>query len=427
MVNGFVSAVVWGGPGYINAWDGKGWCDVMVRIQLASSVGITSSITCVSFNLLLIFLTNKATTFWFSNNWVKPSVEIFCSIIFPLTISGISYFSQTSRFFISRYSGCSAVLTSESISIVTFYLWVFLWSFIGLIVSVLTLLLFFKKRKAASDILVCTNSGLSVKRFVRLLLYCILVICSSIVFSCFIGANLVIEKGVFYNHDAIHGETWGTIYKYPHFAKTDINKWVLISISFVSFFLFGVGEDAKKMYISILQRLPLGPFLLDKCNRIHTVITNLLGDSILKDESKYRLTFWDSKASGAHTNFEEEGRNDGALGKYQGMSQSELSEFVRGTKKKPFESQYEFQRDDNCYTGYSEGFSLNKEDFVGEHEDQLQSPSTFGTSATERSIFQYYNDESLKCELRDAEREVRREDGMGEDMAEFDELHYLYY
>lgn len=125
MIEGFVNAIIWGGSNYVSAWNGRGWCDVMIRIQIAAPVGISSSISCVSFNLLMIFLTNSMTTFWFGNKWVKPCCEIFFSVIFPLIISGVTYFAQSFRYIVSRYSGCSVPLANEAISIVTFYLWIF--------------------------------------------------------------------------------------------------------------------------------------------------------------------------------------------------------------------------------------------------------------------------------------------------------------
>ncbi|ODQ45537.1 hypothetical protein PICMEDRAFT_23238, partial [Pichia membranifaciens NRRL Y-2026] len=255
MMDGFISAIVWGGPDYVNAWNGKVWCDIMVRIQLAASVGISSSISCVSFNLLMIFLTNRMTTFWFGNKWVKPCCEVFFSIVFPFIISGVAYLAQSFRYLISRYSGCSPPLVTDSISVVTFYLWIFVWNFISMAISLATLILFFKKRRAAKDILVCTNSGLSVKRFIRLLTYCILVVCSSIVFSAVLGSILVIKKGVFYEKEIAQRRKWGTYIVASRNSESDINTWVLITISFVSFFLFGVGEDAAKMYCTIVSKL----------------------------------------------------------------------------------------------------------------------------------------------------------------------------
>lgn len=397
MINGLVGAIVWGGQGYFSAWDGKGWCDIMIRFQLAVSVGISSTISCISFNLLMIFLTNRMTTFWFGNKWIKPTTEIFFSIIFPFIISGISYFAQSSRYVINQFSGCSVILTTESISILVFYVWIFFWCFVGLVISLTTLVLYYLKRKAAKEILVCTNSGLSVRRFIRLLSYCILVIIAAIVFSAIIGSNLNIKPHSFYDKDVIHNSSWGFIFKVPHVDTVDTNKWVLIAISLVSFFLFGIGEDAKIMYVSILNKLPFGEFVINKCEFIKEKIGSLLGNSLISYEAKYIGKFWSSGDGDDYSDTKDE------------ESSIEMCSFKK----------------DECLTAFSDGGFSFKEDF--KEFDVTNSPTTLRTVGTSRdSLFRH--DEHLQAELLEAERQLKDDDkeGSNKDIDD-DEFKYLYY
>lgn len=422
MIEGFVNAIIWGGSNYVSAWNGRGWCDVMIRIQIAAPVGISSSISCVSFNLLMIFLTNSMTTFWFGNKWVKPCCEIFFSVIFPLIISGVTYFAQSFRYIVSRYSGCSVPLANEAISIVTFYLWIFFWSFVGMVISLATLVLFFKRRKAAKDILVCTNSGLSVKRFMRLLIYCILVVCSSVIFSAVIGSLLVIRKGVFYNKAFVHSESWGTYFVQSQNIQSQANTWVMISISFISFFLFGVGEDATKMYSTFLSRLPFGDCILQKLGGTSRSLQSLFGGDIISNENKYMLRFW--KPSDGDDD-DDSTKKDYDLDFYSdGKSYNDSSEM--GTASS-CTSDIDYSGLSEEYvpspgTDLSDGFSMKKyESLVRETENELNTLATPATAAT--------NVENLMFQLREAEREVKAEEesnrGMGKDA--FDELKYLYY
>lgn len=428
MIDGFVGAVVWGGNSYIQSWDGKGWCDIMIRLQLATSIGITSSISCVSFNLLMIFLTNRATTFWFGNKWVKSFVEIFVSIVFPFVISGVAYFAQTSRYAIHQYIGCSVALVNESISVVTFYLWIFFWCFIGTTISIITLFLYFKKRKASKEILLCTNSGLSVKRFIRLLIYCILVICSSIIFSAIIGSELVITPDIFDDEKITHGQFWGMILKYPHSNAVDINQWTLISISFVSFFLFGVGYDAKNMYVSIIEKLPFGGNILEKFGKLKNFIKFIVGDGLLNDKSRYILSFWDSD--------DDDGDSDDDKDKYnfeEEMSYNDIPMKDFGVQE---ENGFNIGNSYGCYcspsdgnfTAYTEEASIKKDrNMLKFMEHDLNSPytpntpNTVATIDTGDSISKYYNDANVRYQLQDAEREVNKE------RESFDEMKYLYY
>ena len=417
MMDGFVSAIFWGGPDYVNAWNGKVWCDIMVRIQLAASVGISSSISCVSFNLLMIFLTNRMTTFWFGNKWVKPCCEVFFSIVFPFIISGVAYLAQSFRYLISRYSGCSPPLVTDSISVVTFYLWIFVWNFISMAISLATLILFFKKRRAAKDILVCTNSGLSVKRFIRLLTYCILVVCSSIVFSAVLGSILVIKKGVFYEKEIAQRRKWGTYIVASRNSESDINTWVLITISFVSFFLFGVGEDAAKMYCTIVSKLPYGDWLLKKLGRICGGLRGVFGGDIMTDENKFMLRFWRAGDSDDDDDSKKDlamafGSDSCGGSSYNSSSDAEARSCLA-------DGVY-------CYspgTGVSDEFSLEKyEGLVTEREHELSTLGTPATATTNETFMRACDDENLRFQLQQAQREVDAEAA-----AAFDELRYLYY
>lgn len=417
MMDGFISAIVWGGPDYVNAWNGKVWCDIMVRIQLAASVGISSSISCVSFNLLMIFLTNRMTTFWFGNKWVKPCCEVFFSIVFPFIISGVAYLAQSFRYLISRYSGCSPPLVTDSISVVTFYLWIFVWNFISMAISLATLILFFKKRRAAKDILVCTNSGLSVKRFIRLLTYCILVVCSSIVFSAVLGSILVIKKGVFYEKEIAQRRKWGTYIVASRNSESDINTWVLITISFVSFFLFGVGEDAAKMYCTIVSKLPYGDWLLKKLGRICGGLRGVFGGDIMTDENKFMLRFWRAGDSDDDDDSKKDlamafGSDSCGGSSYNSSSDAEARSCLA-------DGVY-------CYspgTGVSDEFSLEKyEGLATEREHELSTLGTPATATTNETFMRACDDENLRFQLQQAQREVDAEAA-----AAFDELRYLYY
>lgn len=420
MINGFVGAIIWGGKNYAYAWNGEGWCDIMIRLQLAISVGISSSITCVSLNLLVIFLTNSATTFWFSNKWVKPSVEIFCSIIFPFIVSGATYFAQTTRYIINQYSGCSPALANYGVSIVTFYLWIFLWSFLGTVVSGTTLVLFFKKRKAAKEILVCTNSGLSVKKFVRLLAYCVMVITTSIVFSVILGSNINVEKGSFYDKDKIHPKTWGYVFKLQHISSTDINKWVLITISFISFFLFGIGQEAKSMYLSFLEVTPGGRYLIKCCGWVGRHADKIIGNSLLYNRSIYFHAFCNSDV------FDNDTDDDDYTLKTQKVV-SDIESLKPGYNNENIGNRRQFYSSFNHgLMGISDDFRVdeNAREIVQDFEHSIHTPVTPCTLEGGDIL---YNEESFMIELQDAAKAVERETQSRLSTQEIDEMKYLYY
>ena len=369
---------------------------------------------------MVIFLTNSATTFWFSNKWVKSSVEIFCSIIFPFIVSGATYFAQTTRYIINQYSGCSPALANYGVSIVTFYLWIFLWSFLGTVVSGTTLVLFFKKRKAAKEILVCTNSGLSVKKFVRLLAYCVMVITTSIVFSVILGSNINVEKGSFYDKDKIHPKTWGYVFKLQHISSTDINKWVLITISFISFFLFGIGQEAKSMYLSFLEVTPGGRYLIKCCGWVGRHADKIIGNSLLYNRSIYFHAFCNSDV------FDNDTDDDDYTLKTQKVV-SDIESLKPGYNNENIGNRRQFYSSFNHgLMGISDDFRVdeNAREIVQDFEHSIHTPVTPCTLEGGDSL---YNEESFMIELQDAAKAVERETQSRLSTQEIDEMKYLYY
>lgn len=405
MLNQFVGSIIWSGN-LTETWNGYVWCDIMIRIQVAVSIGISSCISCISFNLMMIFLTNTATTFWFNNKWVKPTFEIFFSIIFPFIISGVSYFAQGIRFAINENYGCSIGLTNDTISIVVFYLWIFVWCFIGTLISVITLILYFKKRKEAKDILVCTNSGLSLKRFFRLLIYCMLVITAAIIFSCLIGANLKMNHSVFYSKELENSAIKKMILKFPSVRTVDINKWTLIAVSFISFFLFGIGHDANEMYKSFIMKLPFGELILNKFKKINDKIKKVVGEKLINDEENYVLKFWSGDK-------EDEGSEE--LGK-------ESNKHSRDYGDNEADYLYSIGKcsaTDDCKTANSEFYSIDKFKFEEEEEDKF-SPSTL-VPGTPNSL-----EDEVKNYIKNAQGSIDQREGSSKEDVD-DEFKYLYY
>ncbi|GMM29581.1 Ste3 protein [Martiniozyma asiatica (nom. inval.)] len=266
LINIFTGAIIWGGSNYAEKWKGYGWCDIMIRIEFITSVGIPSSICCILLNLMIIFLANKITIYWFTNKYLKITTEIIVSIVWPLLCSGLCYFAQSKRYVIFHITGCSAVLTNYSVAILVFFFWVFFWSFVATLLSIYTILLFYSKKKAAKNILTVTNSGLTLKKFSRLLIFCVIVTIISIVLSCLLGLELTDINKKFYD-DSIHGDFWKFIMFFKHYKKADYAGWIAIVVSICNFFVFGLSEEMLEAYSSFICPIG-GKKLIDWINSI---------------------------------------------------------------------------------------------------------------------------------------------------------------
>ena len=71
---------------------------------------------------------------------------------------------------------------------------------------------FFRKRKDVKDILLCTNSGLNIKRFARLLIFSFLIVFAMIPLSLyyFVSQAEVLKNP--FHWDQVHNEEWNVIY-----------------------------------------------------------------------------------------------------------------------------------------------------------------------------------------------------------------------
>ena len=95
----------------------------------------------------------------------------------------VHYIVTGSRYAIVKYQGCSTIYSATYASLLLVSIWTVLWSIVALIFAVLTLITFFRKRKDVKDILLCTNSGLNIKRFARLLIFSFLIVFAMIPLS----------------------------------------------------------------------------------------------------------------------------------------------------------------------------------------------------------------------------------------------------
>ncbi|QPG76549.1 hypothetical protein FOA43_003938 [Brettanomyces nanus] len=263
-LKGLVDVAVWGGNDYVSVWDGKGWCDLMVRLEIGAYIGCYTCIFCILLNLLMIFMVNKATIWWFGHKKTRLGIEIFCSIVFPIIIIGISNVALSRRYSIYQISGCTMSFSKDRVAILVFFAWIFVWCILDFILSVGTLVLFFFKRKAAKDILVCTNSGMSMKRFLRLLIFCIFILAVLILTCINVGIRLQGLSSDFYAPDFHSKIFYNDILRYAHNSRVDLDKWIFIACSFIGFVAFGTGLDASKMYIDGIKKLPYGYKVVSK-------------------------------------------------------------------------------------------------------------------------------------------------------------------
>ncbi|CDK26514.1 unnamed protein product [Kuraishia capsulata CBS 1993] len=267
LIKGLVDASVWGIDDYLNAWDGKVWCDIMVRLQQGASVGCICSIFAIGLNLYLILRADEITASWFAKPYRKLAIELALCLVTPIFVIAVSYIYEPTRYLICQYSGCQPSHSKSYVYILLYYTWVELWSIAALVMALMNLIVYFKKRKYASDILLCTNSGLSVRKFARLLGFCFLIILALFPLAIYRLYRTISTATSKFDWKETHDKLlWPIILYLPYDPLQELDKWSYLCVAFLTFLLFGIGADALAVYKKYLVKMGLG-FLFTRWER----------------------------------------------------------------------------------------------------------------------------------------------------------------
>lgn len=251
----FVNAIIWSDQDFYNATDGKGYCDVVVRIDSGSAAGELSAISCLMFNLYMIMNTNSH-SFFDANPKRKAIINILLCWTLPIIIMGTSLAVQTTRYVIFRYRGCAALYDNTYWYIFLVSIWGPVCAVTGLSFAVLTTILVLKKRRDIKDIVRCANLGLNIRRFARLIIFSLLIIFAMTPFVFYNFITLV--NGLRENNAGWRIErnpNWSTIVAMDSPKSQLAINIINICLSGCTFALFGLGSDALALYLEILYAL----------------------------------------------------------------------------------------------------------------------------------------------------------------------------
>lgn len=253
----FINACIWGGENFDQKWNGVGYCDVTMKLEAASSSGMICAISALAFNLFMV-LWAKYPAFMNNGSKMKMWISLGMCLITPIFIMCTNYIIQTSRYIIVKYRGCTVTYALSPVSIVLYSMWNIIWAAVAVVFSVLTLVAYFRKRKDVKDILRCTNSGLNIKRFARLLIFSVLIVIALVpVAIYYFISDFTLFEGKFVWSE-IHNQYWGEIFFFDFGIEIVYDRWVNIALSVITFLLFGLGSDALQMYKNGLCMVGLG-------------------------------------------------------------------------------------------------------------------------------------------------------------------------
>lgn len=285
-----VSASVWSGEDFMMRWSGKGWCDLVVKLQVGANVGISCAICTVVNNLHTVLKADSVLPD--ANSWRKICRDLAVCLVPPVVVMALSFLVQMHRYGVTRYYGCLNLLSPTWVTTVLYTMWPFVASTVAAVYASLVLYIFYRKRKDVKDILHCTNSKLNLTRFARLLVFCCLIILVMFPLSIYALVEDVKSFHGKFRFKEVHSSAlWNFIPKIDAGERL-LTVWLYVLMSYLVFFIFGLGADALHMYANFLRSIKLG-FIVNAVDRLiernkDRKIAELLGklsSSEYKDES----------------------------------------------------------------------------------------------------------------------------------------------
>lgn len=254
----FINALIWSGENFNEGFEGHGYCDLVVRILSGSTVGELCATACMIFNLYLI-VAAKSHGIFAPASRSRTIINIFMCWFNPLLLMGISVIVQQNRYNVVRYRGCTIFYKYHVGAVMLVSIWNILWIFTAIVFAVLTIFTIFWKRNDILDLLRCTNSGLNMRKFARLIIFGVLIITvlSPVVLLSF-ATDL---QSVSSTDDVVKAYVsqipWSQVVALQSDDLNYTTRIIEIVLSFTIFLLFGLGSEALLMYRSFLSRVGL--------------------------------------------------------------------------------------------------------------------------------------------------------------------------
>ncbi|KAL9046750.1 MAG: hypothetical protein Q9214_000497, partial [Letrouitia sp. 1 TL-2023] len=199
----FVNALIWPNLDVFNWWNGYIFCDIQVKLMVASWFGVTGSLVCITRDLALVLDTEKITLVpTRQQRWKRIIITTFLCFGFPIYAMLAHYIVQSNRYFITAVAGCTPSFYDTWIAIPLVFVW--------------------------PPVL------------------------------CFAGAYYADVPSDPYDWQEIHGQAWNDVILVPLYGAINFDRWIQITFGYVIFFFFGLGSDAMKMYRKWLLKCGLG-------------------------------------------------------------------------------------------------------------------------------------------------------------------------
>ncbi|PWW70796.1 fungal pheromone STE3G-protein-coupled receptor, partial [Tuber magnatum] len=259
----FSNAIIWGGSGFdiYTAWDGKIFCDIEIKIFIASGAGMVGSVAAIARNLARVMSHKVSVIKTKRARRRELAQDLLLCLGLPIWMMTMHYFVQPSRYLLLATTGCAPTIGDSWPSIPLILVWPPIISLVSAYYAGLVLARVHRYRQQFADILRSSNSGLTTSRFVRLFVLSLVLVVVNLPLTFYVFYRNLNRPWIIYNWDLVHGNDWSYILRIPSYDVVQFDRWISVGAGYILFFVFGMGSDALKMYRGWLDAIGLGKHL----------------------------------------------------------------------------------------------------------------------------------------------------------------------
>ncbi|KAI4151896.1 MAG: hypothetical protein LQ340_003216 [Diploschistes diacapsis] len=256
-----INALVWPNDNVL-AWpSGVGYCDVEIKLDIASSIGLLGSLCCILRSLAKALDTDNARLMATpAERQRQLALELFYCVGLPLVLAVLHFVIQPFRYYVLAIAGCAPAFSNSWLTIMIFYIWPPVVCLINVYYSILLIARIHRYRRDFSSI-ITSRGGLNKSRFLRLFSAAMVMLCIVVPTQAYsLYRNLQDEITTFDWKETHNPQTWQTVIFVPTYGVVFEDRWIRVGLALPVFLCFGWGKDAKSLYKSWALLLGLDRF-----------------------------------------------------------------------------------------------------------------------------------------------------------------------
>ncbi|KAJ5148638.1 hypothetical protein N7448_000216 [Penicillium atrosanguineum] len=248
-----INALLWPNDNIDAWWDGKGLCDIELKIMVASYVAIPGCLVGMFRGLAMVMDTSRAT--WTPSKTLRRrnrAINLLFCVIAPIIAMITHIVWQKSRFLLYSISGCVNNFDESWVSFMLAFIWPPILCLIACYYCCLVLVRLFKYRSDFVHILRSRGSTMNKSGFLRLFFLAFSMLIAILPVEAYlvwydVSLSLPWHQ---YSWKKLHGpgSNWSQIQKVATYGVVFFDRWNPVAAGFMIFIFFGFGRDATKMY-----------------------------------------------------------------------------------------------------------------------------------------------------------------------------------